>query len=170
MEPPSGLYSRSTASTGSQLLKRTELLSRLLPSPVFVNSVILTLADLHPDFIRVNAWPGYLESALIEAAANAHSIEKGHRIFGENILFVKDVPGLVNPRILSMIINEAFYTLHAGTATRPEIDTAMKLGTGYPLGPFEWAEKIGRNRVAALLTALGRGDPVYGLAPGVVDG
>jgi 3-hydroxybutyryl-CoA dehydrogenase len=151
-------------------MKRIESLAGRLPAPVFINSVIHSLSDIHPDLIRINAWPGFLESSLLEAAAGADSIEKGRRIFGDSIVFVKDVPGFVNPRIISMIINEAFYTLEAGTSSREEIDIAMKLGTGYPLGPFEWAEKIGRRRVGALLTALGRGDPMYEVAGSLVDG
>ena len=45
-----------------------------------------------------------------------------------------------------MIINEAYFTWEAGTSTKEEIDIAMKLGTGYPYGPFEWGEKIGLSR------------------------
>jgi 3-hydroxybutyryl-CoA dehydrogenase len=134
--------------------ERIERLSGLLPAPVFINSVIQTLSSLHPGFIRLNAWPGYLGASLLEAAADTASQGKARQLFGDLILFVKDVPGLVNPRIISMIINEAYHTLDAGTSSREEIDTAMKLGTGYPLGPFEWAEKIGRSRVVALLDAM----------------
>jgi 3-hydroxybutyryl-CoA dehydrogenase len=35
-----------------------------------------------------------------------------------------------------------------------EIDTAMKLGTNYPYGPFEWGEKIGLGKVVSLLEVL----------------
>ncbi len=135
--------------------KRTDQLAGLLPSPVFINSVIHTLSESHPDLIRINAWPGFLGSSLLEAAAGADSAVKARRIFGGRIMFVRDVPGFVNPRIISMIINEAFFTLGAGTSSREEIDIAMKLGTGYPLGPFEWSEKIGPQRVASLLSAMG---------------
>ena len=109
---------------------------------------------------------------LLEATAAKNCEEKARRIFGDRILFVKDIPGLVNPRIISMIINEACFTLGAGTSSRAEIDTAMKLGTGYPLGPFEWGEKIGMDRVSALLKALAAGDELYVAAPGFgkVDG
>lgn len=150
--------------------KRIEILSHLLPSPVFINSVIQPLSGIHPGFIRINGWPGFLDTTLIEASAGADSIEKAKKIFGDQILFVKDVPGFVNPRIISMIINEAWYTLGDGTSSKEEIDIAMKLGTGYPLGPFEWLEKVGKSRVLALLTALGKVDPLYGIAPGFVDG
>jgi 3-hydroxybutyryl-CoA dehydrogenase len=150
--------------------ERIKVLAGLLPSPIFINSVIHTLTGIHSAFIRINGWPGFLESPLLEASANEDSIEKAKRIFGEQMIFVKDVPGFVTPRIISMIINEAYYTFGAGTSSREEIDTAMKLGTGYPMGPFEWSEKIGLFRVGALLTALGKVDPLYVVAPNLVDG
>ena len=59
------------------------------------------------------------------------------------MIFVKDEPGFVSARIVAMMINEAYFTWEAGTSTKEEIDIAMKLGTGYPYGPFEWGEKIG---------------------------
>jgi 3-hydroxybutyryl-CoA dehydrogenase len=62
-----------------------------------------------------------------------------------------------------MIINEAFLTLQEGTAERKDIDLAMKLGTNYPGGPFEWAEKWGLDEVARLLHRLQQstGEPRY---------
>jgi 3-hydroxybutyryl-CoA dehydrogenase len=67
---------------------------------------------------------------------------------------VADRVGLVTPRIISMIINEAYRSLEDGTATRADIDSAMKLGTNYPYGPFEWCELIGRKDVIQLLDAV----------------
>jgi 3-hydroxybutyryl-CoA dehydrogenase len=53
-----------------------------------------------------------------------------------------------------MIINEAYYTVQEGTANRDDIDQAMKLGTNYPMGPFEWCKKIGITDVYETLEAL----------------
>jgi len=68
-----------------------------------------------------------------------------------------------------MIINEAFLTQEAGTASKEDIDLAMKLGTGYPYGPFEWAEKIGVAQVAELLDRLAEEDGLYTKAESLVD-
>jgi len=62
--------------------------------------------------------------------------------------------GLVSARVICMIINEAYYTLQEGTAGRADIDKGMKLGTAYPLGPFEWCELIGVKEVFETLKAL----------------
>jgi len=53
-----------------------------------------------------------------------------------------------------IIINEAFLTVEENVSVEKEIDTAMKLGTNYPYGPFEWGEKIGLNKVVYLLEVL----------------
>ncbi len=53
-----------------------------------------------------------------------------------------------------MIINEAFYTVMEGTATREDIDTGMKLGTNYPMGPFEWAVSWGITNIYEGTTQL----------------
>lgn len=67
---------------------------------------------------------------------------------------VEDRVGLVTPRVICMIINEAYFTVQERTATREDIDMAMKLGTSYPFGPFEWANKIGIKNVYKLLEAV----------------
>lgn len=67
---------------------------------------------------------------------------------------VQDQPGLITARVIAMIINEAYFTLEEKTASKEDIDLAMKLGTGYPYGPFEWCERIGKRNVVRLLQAV----------------
>ncbi len=67
---------------------------------------------------------------------------------------VDDRVGLVTPRVICMIINEAYFTVQEGTAIREDIDMAMKLGTNYPFGPFEWCKKIGVRHVYELLESV----------------
>jgi len=69
-------------------------------------------------------------------------------------LLVHDRVGMVTPRIVCMIINEAYYTLQEGTADKAAIDSAMKLGTNYPYGPFEWAGLLGLDVVYKVLEAV----------------
>jgi 3-hydroxybutyryl-CoA dehydrogenase len=80
---------------------------------------------------------------------------------------VKDCPGLIFPRILSLIINEAARSFEEGVATAEEIDIAMKLGVNYPQGPLRWADQIGLDEVLAVLKGLQRemGDDRYRPAP-----
>ena len=53
-----------------------------------------------------------------------------------------------------MDLQQGFYTVQEGTATESDIDQAMLLGTNYPMGPFEWCEKIGLSDVYETLEAL----------------
>jgi 3-hydroxybutyryl-CoA dehydrogenase len=149
--------------------ERIAVLKRLLPKPVFVSSVIHTLKDVRQPFIRINAWPTMLQRNIAELAIAQGQQEAGIKnvfdALGWRYQVVPDTTGLVTPRILAMIINEAWFTLGDGTSTKEEIDTAMKLGTNYPLGPFEWADKIGLGKIRALLLELGKTDSRYTIAP-----
>lgn len=80
---------------------------------------------------------------------------------------VLDRVGMVSPRVVLMIINEACYTLQEGTADISAIDQAMKLGTNYPKGPFEWADEIGIKDVYLTLKAIfeDTGDERYKICP-----
>lgn len=86
---------------------------------------------------------------------------------GTGFRIVADQAGMVTPRVLCMIINEAYFTLEEGTASRKDIDLAMKLGTNYPYGPFEWGDRIGLTNVVRVLQAAGRdsGDTRYAVCP-----
>ena len=79
---------------------------------------------------------------------------------------------MVMPRILCMIVNEASFALGERIARRTDIDTAMKLGTNYPLGPLEWGTKIGLDNVRAVLEGLHRdfAEERYRTAPVLVRG
>lgn len=73
---------------------------------------------------------------------------------GLSCSIVPDRVGLIFPRIVSMIINEAAQVYSEQIAAKEDIDTAMKLGTNYPYGPLEWADRIGIELVYEILSAL----------------
>jgi 3-hydroxybutyryl-CoA dehydrogenase len=127
-------------------------------SLVIINSVTLTLKETDESFVRINGWPTFLRSSLVEAAClkkeNKQKATAFFSLFNKTIEWLPDTAGFVTPRVISMIINEAFIALEEGVSTREEINTAMKLGTNYPFGPFEWVEQIGSGRVQDLLQKL----------------
>lgn len=84
---------------------------------------------------------------LRTTAAAADAVEGFFKERGCETERVKDFSGLVLRRVLFMIINEAAFALWEGIASREDIDLAMKLGTNYPMGPLEWADSIGLDRV-----------------------
>ena len=72
---------------------------------------------------------------------------------------------MIAARVIAMVVNEAYFALGDGVSTKSSIDTAMKLGTNYPYGPFEWSEKIGLKKIYALLNKLNETDSRYIPAP-----
>lgn len=142
--------------------------------PVFVNAVLADAGDIPENFIRINAWNTFLERDVMEIAARNGSmfLEPAIAILdalGWKYLQAPDAPGLVAARTIVMIINEAYFGLGDGISSRNDIDTAMKLGTNYPYGPFEWAEKTGIRKVHALLSKLSQNDPRYSPAPSLTE-
>ncbi len=107
----------------------------------------------------INAIPGFLERSTLEIS-DPFGIKDEVFETVQNALpfthyeWVKSRVGMVTPRIVFMIINEAYYTMQEGTAAANDIDTAMKLGTAYPQGPFEWKDKCGIANVYRTLEAL----------------
>ncbi len=65
----------------------------------------------------------------------------------------------ISTRIVASVVNEAASAVEGGVATPDAIDTAMRLGTNYPLGPLAWGERLGLGNVVAALDALHAGAP-----------
>ena len=133
---------------------------------VIVGSVKVQLEELYAELgarptctiIGMNALPTFIDRPLLECCAT-HEIDQvvaqeKLKELGLETRFVKSRVGLVTPRIVCMIINEAYYTVQEGTASREDIDLGMKLGTAYPKGPFEWSQEIGIDHVYETLEAL----------------
>lgn len=136
----------------------------LLDKPVIINSVITTLKELNTagQVTRINGWRGFLQRPSWEIAGSI--TENAKLVFeklGIKLHAVADEPGFIAARIIAMIINEAYLAVADNVSTKEEIDTAMKLGTNYPFGPFEWAELIGKKNVLELLQKLSVHDQRY---------
>jgi len=86
---------------------------------------------------------------------------------GKTPVEVNDFPGFAVNRILFPMINEAIYAYMEGVATVESIDEVMKLGAGYPMGPFTLADFIGLDVCLAILEVMheGLGDPKYRPCP-----
>ncbi len=94
-----------------------------------------------------------LEVSLYHEADRAKLAETCAAL-GTDYRVVADRVGLVTPRVICQIINEACFTVQEGTATMHDVDLGMQLGTSYPRGPFAWANAIGVARVYAVLEAM----------------
>lgn len=110
-------------------------------------------------FIGINSFPYLIEKENWECS-NPYNIPTNQfqelcSLFNiSKVEWLKSRVGFFTPRVLCMIINEAYFTVQEGTATKTDIDTAMKLGTNYPKGPFEFAKLFGIRLVYKQLDAL----------------
>ena len=146
--------------------ERIEILKRFRGQPVIVNDVTGTTENLPVTFVRINGWPTLLKRPVVEAAtAGGEKIKNDTtEIFSslnKRIEWTADVPGFITARIISMIINEAYFALEQQVSSPEEIDIAMKMGTNYPYGPFEWCHLIGKKNVYSLLKELYKIDARY---------
>ena len=62
---------------------------------------------------------------------------------GKTPIVVKDSPGFATSRLGLILGLEATRMLDEGVATPEDIDTAMELGYGHPMGPFKLADLVG---------------------------
>ena len=135
-------------------------------SKIFVNTAKISLAELSnlanhqikATLFGFNGLPTFLNRSVMEVSFlrpyDLPQVVELSKRLGTDFLQVDDRVGMVTPRIICMIINEAYYTVQEGTARREDIDIAMKLGTNYPYGPFEWCKRIGVKHVYELLEAV----------------
>jgi len=87
----------------------------------------------------------------VDALSRAEEFFKG---VGLGYAQVGDSPGGVLGRTVCCLVNEAALALQERIASAQEIDQAMKLGVAYPFGPLTWGDRIGLDRVLAVMDGL----------------
>ena len=88
-----------------------------------------------------------------DEAVNKEIIEMTEKI-GKTPVKVEEGPGFVVNRILLPMINEGIGILADGLASAEDIDKAMKLGAGHPMGPLALADLIGLDVCLAIMETL----------------
>lgn len=137
--------------------------------PIFTSSLCVSVSEqcrLQKDperLIGIGLYDTFSKAKRIEIApskiTDAEILKNAESFLSEagiNYSIVPDRVGLIFPRIVSMIINEAAQVYSEQIASKVDIDTAMKLGTNYPFGPLEWADRLGVELVYNILAALQR--------------
>lgn len=86
---------------------------------------------------------------------------------GKTPVEVYEYPGFVTTRAIVPLLNEAMHILLEGIATAKDIDTAMKLGYNFQMGPLEMADSMGLDEVLAWMETLWNtlGEPRYRPCP-----
>jgi 3-hydroxybutyryl-CoA dehydrogenase len=104
-----------------------------------------------PVMALVEVVKGAETSAATLAAARAFV-----EVVGKTPITVEDSPGFVVNRILFPMINEAARAYAEGVASAADIDTGMKLGANWPMGPLALADLVGLDTTKAILETLER--------------
>jgi 3-hydroxybutyryl-CoA dehydrogenase len=88
-------------------------------------------------------------------------------MFDKKVIPVIESPGVISTRLIAPLINEACSILMEGVGVMEDIDATMRMGFGFPLGPFELADKIGLDTIVRWLDNLYRefGDLKYKASP-----
>jgi 3-hydroxybutyryl-CoA dehydrogenase len=86
---------------------------------------------------------------------------------GKDVVDVRDQAGFIVNALLFPYLNNAVNLLDSGAATRDDIDTAMKGGCNFPMGPLELLDLVGLDTSLAIIEALhaASGDPSDAPAP-----
>ncbi len=98
-----------------------------------------------------------LVEVIVSGRTSNETVEKIRSIasgLGKVPVVVKDSPGFITSRLGMVMINEAVECLDQGLASKEDIDKAMRLGFGHPMGPLELADLIGLDVVAQILNRM----------------
>ncbi|WFE20343.1 3-hydroxyacyl-CoA dehydrogenase NAD-binding domain-containing protein [Solwaraspora sp. WMMD937] len=115
---------------------------------------------LHPTAERVFAEVVHDDVAAVAETAAVTTVLAAT---GAGSVRLPALPGLVADRLMYTMANEAVTVVEEGTATAAAVDTALRLGMNHPVGPTEYVDRVGADRVLDGLVALARftGDPRY---------
>ena len=108
---------------------------------------------------------------LVRAITTSDDTLQAARAFaaacGKEPVEVKDQAGFVVNALLFPYLNNAVRLLEQGVASMEDIDTAMKGGCGFPMGPFALLDLVGLDTSLAILDALYAEyrDPNYAAVP-----
>ena len=98
-------------------------------------------------------------SSVVEESVQVLEEMRNHRYPLQPIV-VKETPGFVVNRILGRALTEAYLIYEEGIAAPRDIDKAMRMGAGWPMGPLELTDMVGIDvgyHVAENMKSMGFG-------------
>lgn len=109
---------------------------------------------------------GKRRTLMLSPATQAAWRDAAHALLaadGAPVSVIQDSPGFVAQRIVAAIVNVASEIAQQGIATPADIDRAVTLGLGYPMGPLAMGDALGGARILEILRNLQRvtGDMRY---------
>ncbi|HWF44996.1 MAG TPA: 3-hydroxyacyl-CoA dehydrogenase family protein [Candidatus Kapabacteria bacterium] len=138
------LIANTLTVTASSIRQAIGLESRIIGMPIF------------PRYFERQKTVEYSLPFGIEDKKVGDTVANFLSLFGKSGEKIEDAIAGIFPRSLAMIINEAAFAVQESVALAEDIDTAMKLGTNYPIGPLAWCDEIGAKCIVATLDALAK--------------
>ncbi|MFH0989292.1 MAG: 3-hydroxyacyl-CoA dehydrogenase family protein [bacterium] len=140
----------------------------LPPSATILSSSITVTATEQSSWIMhkhrlvgIGALPTLSNRPAIEVAPTVFNpdeiieiVRKFFHHLDKEIILVQDRIGMVFPRMICQVINEAAHAIQEGVADPKDLDIVMKEACQFPAGPIEWADRIGLDQVVAVLAAV----------------
>ncbi len=144
------------------------------------NTATLSITEIAADLHRKDRVIGmhFLnpvpKTALVEIVRGLATSDKtfeetknfAHEI-GKTPVEVFEYPGYITARVIVPFLNEAMYVLMEGVASADDIDTAMRLGFNFSIGPLALVDQIGLDELLLWMESLFRelGDSKYRPCP-----
>lgn len=134
---------------------------RTLAERRYEGEPVSVLLDLARDFATVPVMGATGSASALGALASLLFAA------GIELIALDDVAGLVVTRTVACIVNEAADLMTWTNTRAADIDTSMRLGMSYTVGPLAWADALGASRVVEVLANLQRhyGDARYRRSP-----
>jgi 3-hydroxybutyryl-CoA dehydrogenase len=145
--------------TKQELLRTADHLCR--PEVVFISTTsTLQISELARGINRTELLvglhfiPPVPEVPVAELVRGAHTSEQTADIakqfatkLGKKVVEIRESPGLVNPRTLAVLVNEAAYLIDEGVCTAQQAEQIIKDSWGMNQGPLEMADRLGLDLV-----------------------
>ena len=130
------------------------------PEVVFIATSSTLESQISPGITRNNLLvglhfiPPVPEVPVAELVRGYHTSEQAVEVvknfadrMGKTVIEINESPGLINPRALISLINEAAYMLDEGIGDAAAIETIIKESWGMTQGPFEMADRLGLDLI-----------------------
>jgi 3-hydroxybutyryl-CoA dehydrogenase len=103
---------------------------------------------------------------MVTSVTSAGIIDAARYLFGRDgvtVSVIRDSLGFVAQRVMAMVVNTGCEIAQQQIASPADIDDAVRLGLGYPLGPLAWGDKLGPQLILTILERIHAisGDPRY---------
>ncbi|MDQ7092897.1 3-hydroxyacyl-CoA dehydrogenase NAD-binding domain-containing protein [Desulfosporosinus sp. PR] len=135
-KPEAILASNTSALSITEIAAATNRPDKFVGMHFFNPVVVMKLVEVIP--------------GIVTADETTQTVLEVARKIGKDPVLAKESPGFIVNRILVPYMNEAANVYQEGIATLEEIDKAMKLGAGMPMGPLELADMVGIDIVLAV--------------------